>query len=94
MEEIKVIWEEETRVLTLEGEPVLKYALSWPRVEGAGLGGRWIGRYYVRLADQWRRRWEREVYWRACLELAAATDPPAGHSTGQTTVLQIGRPHV
>ena len=34
MEEIKVIWEEETRVLTLEGEPVLKYALSWPRVEG------------------------------------------------------------
>ena len=48
--EVRVIWEEERRSLTLEGEPVLEYALSWPRVEGAGLGGKWISRYYVRLA--------------------------------------------
>ena len=71
MEEITVVWSSEERALTLEGEPVLKYSLSWPRVEGAGLGGRWISRYYARLADRWRRRWEREVYWPACLELAA-----------------------
>ena len=54
--EVRVIWEEERRSLTLEGEPVLEYALSWPRVEGAGLGGKWISRYYVRLAGNWRRQ--------------------------------------
>ena len=57
--EAQVVWEEEKRILTLEGEPVLKYVLSWPQVEGAGLGGRWISRYYARLAQNWRRRWGR-----------------------------------
>lgn len=96
MEEIKVIWEEESRVLTLEGEPVLKYALSRPRVEGAGPGGRWISRYYAGLAGRWRRRWEREVYWRACLELAARREeskpftPWTGELTGETALLRDG----
>ena len=96
MEEIKVIWEEESRVLTLEGEPVLKYALSRPRVEGAGLGGRWISRYYDRLAGRWRRRWEREVYWLACLALAAGREksrpftPWTGELTGETALLRDG----
>ena len=67
----RVIWEETAETLTLQGEPVLKYTLSWPRIEDGGLGGRWISRYYARLAGQWRQRWEREVYWAACLELAA-----------------------
>ena len=49
----------------------MEYILSWPQVEGAGLGGAWINRYYAHLAGTWRRRWEREVYWQACLELAA-----------------------
>ena len=62
--ETKVDWQEEKRTLTLEGEPVLTYTLSWPQVEGAGLGGRWISRYYACLAKSWRQRWEREVYWR------------------------------
>ena len=48
--EIRVIWESEERTLTLEGEPVLEFSLSWPCVEGGGLGGRWIGRYYAWLA--------------------------------------------
>ena len=30
--EIRVIWNEERRSLTLEGEPVLEYALLWPQV--------------------------------------------------------------
>ena len=94
--EVLVIWEEERRSLTLEGEPVLEYALSWPRVEGAGLGGKWISRYYVRLAGNWRRRWEREVYWLACLELAGHREaarpftPWKGELTGEMVLLRDG----
>ena len=55
--EVQVLWTEERRTLTLCSEPVLEYTLSWPRVEGAGLGGRWISGYYARLAQSWRRRW-------------------------------------
>lgn len=96
MEEIRVVWETEARALTLEGEPVLKYSLSRPRIEGGGLGGRWISRYYARLAQSWRRRWEREVYWRACLDLAAHRErsrpftPWTGELTGETVLLRDG----
>lgn len=96
MEEVRVTWEEERRTLTLEGEPVLEYALSWPRVEGAGLGGRWISRYYARLAERWLSRWEREVYCLACLELAARREaarpfvPWTGELAGETTALRDG----
>lgn len=92
----QVAWEEEERVLTLEGEPVLRYALSWPRVEDGGLGGRWISRYYARLAESWKRRWEREVYWAACLELAARREeskpftPWTGELRGETALLRDG----
>ena len=34
--EVQVVWREERRSLTLEGEPVLEYALCWPQVEQAG----------------------------------------------------------
>ena len=96
MEEIRVVWETEARALTLEGEPVLKYSLSRPRIEGGGLGGRWISRYYARLAQSWRRRWEREVYWRACLDLAAHRErsrpftPWTGELSGETALLRDG----
>ena len=66
----QVDWQEERCTLTLEGEPVLEYVLSWPQVRGGGLGGRWISRYYARLARAWRLRWQREVYWKACIQLA------------------------
>ena len=66
----EVLWREEGRTLSLEGEPVLEYTISWPEVTGGGLGGRWISRYYARLARSWGLRWQREVYWKACLELA------------------------
>ena len=95
-EEIRVVWEEERRTLTLSGEAILTYTLCWPRVEGAGLGGRWISRYYARLARNWRRRWEREVYWAACLELAARREasrpftPWTGELTGETVLLEDG----
>lgn len=92
--EIRIVWQEERRTLTLEGEPVLEYVLSWPQVEGAGLGGRWISRYYARLAKSWRQRWQREVYWAACLELAARRQaakpfvPWTGELTGETALLR------
>lgn len=94
--EIRVSWQKEERTLTLEGEPVLEYSLSWPRVEGAGPGGKWISKYYIRLAKSWRRRWEREIYWLACLELAERRvearpfTPWAGELTGETVLLQDG----
>lgn len=92
----KVIWEEKKRTMTLSGEPILTYTLSWPQVEGAGLGGRWISRYYARLAQSWRRRWEREVYWLACLEMAARREaakpftPWTGELKGETALLEGG----
>lgn len=95
-EEIQIVWNEEKRALTLEGEPVLEYTLAWPRVEGAGLGGKWINKYYARLAKSWRQRWEREVYWMACLELAARREearpftPWTGELRGETALLQDG----
>ncbi len=94
--EVQVLWTEERRTLTLCSEPVLEYTLSWPRVEGAGLGGRWISGYYARLAQSWRRRWEREVYWAACLELAARREgarpftPWTGELAGETALLRDG----
>lgn len=55
---------------TLEGECVLHCVLTWPELVGTwnGLGA--VNRYYRHAADAWRRRWEREVYCRACLDLA------------------------
>lgn len=92
----RVVWTEEERTLTLEGEPVLKFSLSCPRVEDGGLGGRWINRYYARLSRSWRRRWEREVYWLACLDLAAHREaarpftPWTGELRGETALLRDG----
>ncbi len=94
--EVQIVWQEERRTLTLEGEPVLEYVLAWPRVEGGGLGGKWISRYYARLAGSWRRRWEREVYWLACLELAARREaakpftPWSGELGGETALFREG----
>lgn len=93
---VQVSWQEVRRTLTLEGETVLEYALSWPEVSGAGLGGRWINRYYARLARSWRERWEREVYWKACLELGERRErarpftPWQGELRGEVALLEGG----
>ena len=94
--EVQVVWREERRSLTLEGEPVLAYVLCWPQVEQAGLGGKWISGYYAHLARRWRQRWEREVYWLACLELAVRREeakpftPWSGELRGETVLLRDG----
>ena len=94
--EAAVRWREERRLLTLGGEGVLEYALRWPQVEGAGLGGRWISAYYRRLAGSWRRRWEREVYLQACLDLVRCREESRpftlwrGELAGQDVLLRDG----
>ena len=94
--EAAVRWSEERRRLTLEGEGVLEYVLRWPQVEGAGLGGRWISAYYRRLAGSWRRRWEREIYLQACLDLVRCREesrpftPWRGELTGEVALLRDG----
>lgn len=65
----ELVWHQEQKTMTLEGEPVLEYTLSWPELKGGGLGGKWISRYYAHLAKSWRLRWQREIYWKACLAL-------------------------
>lgn len=55
---------------TLEGEPVLRCVLSRPECAGTWRGLDAINRYYARVARVWQERWEREVYVRACLDLA------------------------
>ena len=63
-------WSETARELQLEEMPVLRWKVTAPKLEGdwRGLGA--VQRYYDRLATLWRERWERELYVRACLDLA------------------------
>ena len=65
-----VLWQEERQTLSLQGEPVLEYALVRPQIRDGGRGGRRLDRYYQHLAEVWRRRWSRALYWHACLDLA------------------------
>ena len=56
--------------MRLEGECVLHCALSCPELSGTWGGISAINRYYSRVTHVWRRRWERELYCFACLDLA------------------------
>lgn len=55
---------------TLEGECVLRCALTRPELTGTWRGIGKINRYYSRVAEVWRSRWEKELFCRVCLELA------------------------
>ena len=59
-------WQRQERTMTLEGEPVLSYELSWPEGENCPR----LTRYYRRTAQAWKARWEQRLYPMACLELA------------------------
>lgn len=56
--------------LSLQGECVLRWCVSWPQCRGGGKGTERINRFYRRHAELWRQRWKREMYTRACLDLA------------------------
>ena len=55
--------------MTLQGECVLRWELAWPEfTEGRRTRG--AAAYYRRHTELWRRRWKRELYTLACLDLA------------------------
>ncbi|MBE6972851.1 MAG: DUF3298 domain-containing protein [Ruminococcaceae bacterium] len=56
--------------MALEGECVLHCVLTWPELTGTWKGIGAINRYYIHAAEIWRRRWERELFCMACLDLA------------------------
>lgn len=60
------------QVLKYEGEPVLTLSLRYPKLPEDRAAFRRIGRYYQRVADTWRARWEGGLYQRACCALAEA----------------------
>ena len=86
-----VLWREAEGALTLGRDTVLTYRMSWPQAAGEGRGLRRISRYYDRLAAAWRRRWERDIYWRPCLDLARRREaglpfrPWSGTLSGEVT---------
>ena len=63
-----VVWNEEKRELKLCGEPVLEISYRWPAFEGKRFV--WANRCYSRLVKLWKGQWERELYLRACVDLA------------------------
>lgn len=69
-----VNWKSEKRIRKLRGEPVLQVALSWPEIQRGGSGGRRVSRYYRQVVQTWEKRWERTLYCRACLDLAACRE--------------------
>lgn len=56
--------------MALEGEEVLRCVITWPECAGTwnGLGA--VNHFYQHVTQCWRRRWERELYCLACLDLA------------------------
>jgi len=82
----EVRWLEEEKTLTLTGEPVLACRYVWPET-----GCKKPDRYYRRVKALWQRRWERELYWSACLDLAEKRErsrpftPWSAQLLGETT---------
>lgn len=62
------------RVLKWEEEPVLTLSLRWPRLPEELPGPRRVNRYYRQVEEQWKTRWEGDLYRRACRAAAAARE--------------------
>lgn len=63
------IWKKD---LKWEGERVLTLSIRRPEPSDKTRADRRVGRYYERLAEAWRARWETVVYPRACQALQQA----------------------
>lgn len=62
------------RVLKWEGESVLTYSIRCPDFPEDLACFRRIGRYYHRIFELWKNRWENVLYQRACTCVAAARE--------------------
>lgn len=80
----EVRWKREHTVLKLQGEPVVEMELSWPQIIQSGAGSRRVNRYYEHLANEWRERWRKKIYWQACLELVRCRNEGECFSPWQT----------
>lgn len=70
----QVVWKKEKKELRLRKEPVLYLELSWPEIQRGGSGGRRVSQYYRQVVHAWKKRWEKTLYCRACLDLAACQE--------------------
>lgn len=68
--ELTVELKREEWEMTLEEECVLRCVLTWPELAGTWRGLGAVNRFYQHVMQHWRRRWERETYCMACLDLA------------------------
>ena len=91
----KLLWQTKQQTLTLSGQPVLEYQLCFPQLTQSGLAGRFISAYYRRMAHVWERRWQQEVYLRACLDFSQRQAagkpfiPWQGSLQGELTLLEV-----
>ena len=60
------------QALKWEGEPVLVLSLRTPELDAESRGARRINRYYGKLAQIWKARWETTLFPSACAALAEA----------------------
>ena len=60
------------QALKWEGEPVLVLSLRTPELDAESRGARRINRYYGKLAQIWKARWETSLFPSACAALAEA----------------------
>lgn len=65
------IWKQ---TMKWQEEPVLELSLRRPELVDSARRDKRVSRYYARLAQLWRARWERVVYPRACQALAEARE--------------------
>lgn len=68
----QLLWKQNCKTLTLTGESVLELSLSWPEPEGKKLKG--VRKYYQALQQRFQRKWESELYLRACMALVEKRD--------------------
>ncbi len=62
------------QILKSDGEPVLSLSLHTPELAAEGRGPEHISRYYTKLTDIWKARWEHTLFPAACAALAAARE--------------------
>lgn len=88
----KVTWNEKNRTLSMDEEPILVYELRCPKLEGKTGRTRRIDRYYRKMETIWEKRWQGQLYARACAELNARRaasrqfDPWRCRLTGEVTL--------
>lgn len=67
--EKEIEWKEDSGSFFLEGEEVLLWSFKMPIIPENKKKGKWVQQYYHKVEKIWRKRWEEEVYHKACADL-------------------------